>query len=315
MAGYIKQHFPGAEVFFVGKKYTGPVVEKCGNVDKFIDNDILESMSLRKAAAFLKSFGADCIIHVFPDKRLSFISMMAGIKIRVGTSRRFHHFLFLNKKISLSRKKSDLHEAQLNLMLLKRIIPGFVLPEREQIHTLYNFKRDNVIPEHLSKYIDNKRKNIIIHPKSKGSAREWGLDNFSRLVQMLPYDKYNVIIAGTDNEARLMEGFLKLFRARAHDVAGKLSLEDYISLISFSDALVAASTGPIHIAAMAGIYAMGLYSPMKPIFPQRWAPLGANASYFVIEKDCNICRNSNHCECIRSISAETVFNRIETCFS
>lgn len=314
LAGFIKQHIPDSEVIFLGKKYTRPVVDCCNNVDSFIDNDILSSLSLRKASKMLKKTGADTIIHVFPDKRISMLAYMAGIKERVGTNRRWHHRLLLNRTIALSRRKSDLHEAQLNLLLLKNLIPNFVMPLTEDIHSWYGFKKTEPLTGNLSEYVDPHRKNVIIHPKSKGSAREWGLDNFSILLQKLPYDKYNVIIAGTDYEARLMEGFLKLFRARAHDVTGKLTLEEYIQLIAHSDVMIAASTGPLHIAAMAGIHTVGLYSPMKPIFPQRWAPLGQNAGYLVIEKECDKCRKTNYCECIRSIRPDEVLQKIESYF-
>jgi ADP-heptose:LPS heptosyltransferase len=314
LAGFIKQHIPDSEVIFLGKKYTRPVVDKCSYVDRFIENEILQGMSLRKAALFLRKTGADTLIHVFPDARISILSALAGIKLRVGTSRRWHHRLFLNSTMPLSRRKSDMHEAALNLMLLKDMIPDFILPETDMIHTYYGFRKPEVLPEHLSAYIDRDRRNVIVHPKSKGSAREWGLDHFSRLIQLLPYDKYNVIIAGTDSEARLMEGFLKLFRARAHDVAGKLSLGDYITLIAHADVMVAASTGPLHIAAMAGIHTVGLYAPMKPIYPKRWAPIGVNAGFLVKEGECSKCRKSSHCECIRSIRPEDVYQKMEHIF-
>lgn len=311
LAGFIKEHIPGAEVYFLGSRYTRPVVERCACVDRFIENDMLKGMSFRKAASFLKKTGADTLIHVFPDRRISMLAAFAGIKERVGTNRRWHHKLFLNRTMPLSRRKSDLHEAQLNLMLLKDLIPGFVLPDKEQIHCWYGFRKNSVLPEKLAPYIDSRRKNIVVHPKSKGSAREWGLDHFSKLIQLLPYEKYNVIIAGTEPEARMMEGFLKLFRARAHDVAGKLTLDEYTELISHADMMIAASTGPLHIAAMTGIHTIGLYAPMKPIYPQRWAPVGANAGFLVKEGECSKCRKSSYCECIRSIRPEDVFHKME----
>jgi ADP-heptose:LPS heptosyltransferase len=43
--------------------------------------------------------------------------------------------------------------------------------------------------------------------------------------------------------------------------------------------LVAASTGPLHIASAVGIHAIGLYPSKRPMHPGRWMPLGGNASY------------------------------------
>jgi ADP-heptose:LPS heptosyltransferase len=145
------------------------------------------------------------------------------------------------------------------------------------------------------------RFNLILHPKSKGSAREWGLDNFSRLIALLPEDKFSIYITGTKEEGLLMQDFLRRHEKRVTDLSGKLTLTELISFIDSCDGLVAASTGPLHIAAALGKTAIGLYAPMKPIHPGRWAPLGKDAHSLVLDKSCNDCKKSMDCECIRSI--------------
>ena len=40
------------------------------------------------------------------------------IPLRIGTTNRLYHWVTCNELVKLSRKKSDLHEAQLNLKLL-----------------------------------------------------------------------------------------------------------------------------------------------------------------------------------------------------
>ena len=48
--------------------------------------------------------------------------------------------------------------------------------------------------------IDNKKFNLIIHLKSQGSGREWGLTNFSTLKQSLDQEKYKIFVSGTEKE-------------------------------------------------------------------------------------------------------------------
>ena len=74
--------------------------------------------------------------------------------------------------------------------------------------------------------------------------------------------------------------------------------------------MVAASTGPLHIAAALGKYVIGIYPPIKPMHPGRWAPIGKNASYLVLDKKCNKCRNNSHCDCIEDINPELVKNKL-----
>jgi ADP-heptose:LPS heptosyltransferase len=52
-------------------------------------------------------------------------------------------------------------------------------------------------------------------------------------------------------------------------------------VLAAADGVVAASTGPLHLAALAGTRALGLFSPQRPIHPGRWAPIGPHADVVV----------------------------------
>ncbi|MBL0315693.1 MAG: hypothetical protein IPP69_07900 [Flavobacteriales bacterium] len=56
-----------------------------------------------------------------------------------------------------------------------------------------------------------------------------------------------------------------------------INLAELIAFINQYDGLVAANTGPLHIASACGIHAFGLYSLKRPIHPGRWSPVGKNA--------------------------------------
>lgn len=64
-----------------------------------------------------------------------------------------------------------------------------------------------------------------------------------------------------------------------------------------------------------GKRALGLYSPMKPIHPGRWMPLGKRSEYLVLNKLCTDCRRSKECACINSITPIQVKDKIDTYFS
>jgi ADP-heptose:LPS heptosyltransferase len=76
--------------------------------------------------------------------------------------------------------------------------------------------------------------------------------------------------------------------------------------------LVAASTGPLHLAAALGIYALGIYPPIRPMHPGRWAPVGEKAKVFVKEKDCEACRLSADCTCIREIRPQQLVDYLQS---
>ncbi len=293
MAGYLKKHFPQCRIIFVGRNYTRDVVALSEHVDDFISWD--ETHTLPKAHA---------IVHVFPQKQIAQAAKKSKIGVRVGTTNRLFHWWTCNKLIRLSRKNSDLHEAKLNLKLLEFLdIPTDV--KLEEIKDYYGFSKAQTLSEEWMKLIDKTKTNVILHPKSKGSAREWGLDNFSELISSLPENDFKIFITGTKDEGEQAK-LLLVKHKNVTDLTGKLSLKQFISFINNADALVAASTGPLHIASALGKKAIGLFAPMRPIHPGRWMPLGKDAHFAVLDKECSDCRKSKDCHCIREIKSKQI---------
>ncbi|MFD2721109.1 glycosyltransferase family 9 protein [Hymenobacter monticola] len=151
--------------------------------------------------------------------------------------------------------------------------------------------------------------NVILHPRSRGSAREWGLDNFGQLARLLHQAGHRVFVTGTAAEGEELADWLKQNAAfLAADLTGQLSLPQFMAFIAAADGLVAGSTGPLHLAAALGRHALGLYPPIRPMHPGRWAPLGPHAKFMVFDKpNCEDCRQQPAaCTCIRAIEAAAV---------
>ena len=319
MIGLLKRKLPEAQIYFLGKTYTKPLVDLNKNIRGFLNYDEIKELPEQEAASLLKSYGFDAVIHVYPRKDIARLCKKAGIKYRIGTSHRFYHWFTCNKLIHFSRKNSDLHESQLNIKLLKPLkikvpplkdIPAYYdlktprLDDNRKIVEYYDEKVD------IDSFIDENRINLIIHPKSKGSAVEWGLDNFAALLDLLPEDKYKIFLTGTKAEGELLKDFAKLYSDKLTDVTGIFDLEQFIYFISKTNGLVAASTGPLHIAAALGKFTVGIFSPQRPIFPKRWAPVGVNAKY-VVNEDCKPTKDDN---CVSSIAASRVREMIKEFF-
>jgi heptosyltransferase III len=304
LAGYLKELFPNVVVSFLGNTYTEPILKYCSSINHIINYSELNKLSNKEQIQTLRNLEIDAIIHVFPNKHIAQLAKQAGIKYRIGTNRRIYHWFTCNRLVNLSRKQSNLHEAQLNLNLLNGLgVNKF--PLLDEIKNYYNFHID-ISSNSLLQYIDRKKTNIILHTKSKGSAREWGLDNFAKLIEQLNPARFNIILTGTEEEGELYRRTLTTPFPQVIDTSGKLTLHELVQLISASQVLVAASTGPLHIAAALGIKAIGLYAPMRPLFPTRWSPLGKNSHAVVIEKKCNDCKRTKDCACIRAIGIQEI---------
>ncbi|WP_299452785.1 glycosyltransferase family 9 protein [uncultured Microscilla sp.] len=309
MTGYIKSIAPTTKVYFLGKSYTRAVIESSKFVDQFIDKE-----SVVQDSAILASLQAQAIVFAAPDKEVAKAAKQARIPLRIGTSHRWYHWLYCNQKVNFTRKQSELHEAQLNFKLFAPL--GLLTkPTLEQIKQWYGLEpNQQTMPNNdVIQWLSPDKFNLIIHPKSKGSAKEWGLDNYTQLVKALPVNKFQVLITGIKAEGDLIKQQApEIFKfPHVHDLTGKLSLSELVALTSKANGFLAGSTGPLHIASAVGIHTLGIYPPIRPMHPGRWQPVGKQAHYLGLDKKCNDCRKSNVCACVRAISVDQVKQTIE----
>jgi ADP-heptose:LPS heptosyltransferase len=263
LCGFIKKYSPNTRITFIGRSYTQAIVEACPFVDEFVNFD-------KRAETSLK---VDACVFAFPDAEVMQWVKAQGVKKRIATGSRIASWKFANDRVFFSRKNSDLHESQLNFHLL---YPFGVkdIPSLEEIREWHVLKPQVASPIQLE---PNKR-SVVFHMLSKGSALNWSLHQYQELSSLLPAADFNIYITGTEEEGvRIRQGFQ--FDEHIIDVSGKLSLPQLIAFISSCDTLVAASTGPLHIASAVGIRAIGLYPSKRPMHPGRWMPLGAKATY------------------------------------
>jgi len=308
MVKVLKDHFQGSRIGFIASEYTRPVINACEYVDFFIDKkSFLEDNETEGSRA-------DTIIHVFPVKEIALRAKQLMIRRRIGTRNRLFHWYTCNKLVKLSRKNSPLHEAQLNLKLLKGV--GIKAEySKDEIPTLFGLTNLKPLNNHLRTFLKADRFNVIFHPKSQGSAREWGLENFATLASLLPKDRYNILVSGTEKERISLQPMFDLAGDSVTDITGMMNLDQFISFINEADGLVANSTGPLHIAAALGKKALGIYPPIRPMHPGRWAPLGSNSEIFMLNQDCSRCRNNPlSCTCIKAVTPIALADSLERAF-
>lgn len=313
LAAYIKSIHPETKILFLGRTYTAPIAESYQFIDLFLNYDDLFNLSLAEQVKWLSAQNADAIIHVFPQKHVAQLAKKAGIKTRIGTSHRKFNWLTCNKLINFTRKRSDLHESQLNFKLLKGLNINYI-PDISEIKTF--FGKNMFCLENANDILpirDNKI-NVILHPGSRGSAREWGYENFARLATLLPEENFRIWLSGSKEEGVQSSTIFDSYNIKYQNISGKFSLTQLMSFIAGAEALVAASTGPLHIAAALDTLAVGLFPPIRPMHPGRWAPIGKHTQIFVKNINCHDCRKGKPCHCMKSITPEQVAEFIKENF-
>lgn len=304
----LKEHLPNVKIVFLCKRYTAELIEHYSLVDELVISDELEQLSPFEQIERVRELRLDAVVHVFPKKWIAQLMKKAKVPVRIGTSHRIFHWLTCTDLPSFTRKKSPLHEAQLNFKLLSYFGINEV-PSWEFLHstTTYFQAKNADLPNELHDLLNQKY--VILHPKSQGSALEWPLEKYVQLCDDLLESGFTVLFTGTQKEGDIFRDKLPEHK-KCIDTTGKLSLTQLIRVIASADALVACSTGPLHIAGFCGIKAVGLYSSRKPIHPGRWKPLGEYAQALVFDESCVSCSTEKQCLCITQISKEKVLECI-----
>lgn len=285
MAGLLKAKYPEAIIVFLGNTYTKPIISCSEHVDEIWEWAELEKLSPEDQLSWMIEQNVDTFIHVFPRKELAQLAKKAKIKNRIGTSHRSFHLLTCSHKVNFTRKGSELHESQLNLKLLSPF--GIIEePSLDELSSYLGFSKILDLPSQFKELLDDSKEAVILHPKSQGSAIEWGVDNFIQLAKELDANRYQIFITGTEQEAESFRDLLPI-QENIIDMSGKLTLSELVSFISHCNHLVAASTGPLHIAGVCGIHAIGLFSEQRPIHSGRWKPLGNRVTILGAEKNPN----------------------------
>lgn len=306
VAKALKDHFPGVKIGFLGREYTRSVAEACKYIDCFI-----ELQEFLHQPVFVAGEPPQCIVHILPERSVAERAGQLQIPLRIGTTNRLYHWTTCNKLVRLSRKKSSLHEAQLNLKLLQ----PFGIDKDYPLETIghsYGLQPLQPLPAQVSSLIQKNKYNLILHPRSRGSAREWGLHNFVQLIRSLDQDVYRIFISGTKEEQKSMQPLFDEAGDLVTDISGRVTLAELMSFIAQCDGLVACSTGPLHLAAALGKDALGIYAPLHSIHPGRWKPVGPKATVFVVDRICADCKGMKApCHCIEEVSVMSIKNELD----
>ncbi|MEJ2681605.1 MAG: glycosyltransferase family 9 protein [Gammaproteobacteria bacterium] len=330
LLGLLKQAHPQMRVTFLGRGYTRAVLEACVHVDAIVDFDELEQLPEAEQIRTVAALNCDAVLHVFPHRAVAKLCDRVGIARRLGTAHRWYHVRYCNRLTMMGRSRTAWHEAQLNVQLAQRL--GLLVsdehnepPALQELAQYYGLSvsaywpeglsHANTLPTSLSIPADSgdrysmRDRRVIVHPGSRGSARNWPITHFVELVERLLAEGAQVYVTGTEAEGvGFRRDFAPVFERGALDMTGCLSLEQLLGFIQAADALVAASTGPLHVAAALGKVALGIYPPLRPMHAGRWGPLGPQAMALTAgDALCTACRQTDKmCACMAAVSPDRV---------
>ncbi|MBI2795425.1 MAG: glycosyltransferase family 9 protein [Gemmatimonadetes bacterium] len=276
LLGLLRQRWPGAEILFLTRQYARPVAEACAHVHRVVEWPDHHAATAAARAALLRDTGADTLLHLFPRREVAIAGRDAGIARRIGTARRWYHWLTCTERVNVSRKRSALHEAQLNLLVAAPLLHQSRLSLAELVPHA-GLTRAAPLDAAWASRIDPARCTVLVQPLTGGTVPAWPLERWTALARALDPSRFQLFVTGSADEGAQLREWLRSLPAHVEDATGQ-SLALLLSFTRAADCFVGASTGPLHIAAALGVPTIGLYPARESGLPARWEPLGARTT-------------------------------------
>lgn len=250
---------------------------------------------------YLKSEKPDAVVVFYAPWWVSLACWKANVPLRVTRRSQWHSYLFFNRGLRQSRSKAEKHEADYNRELVEYAFEQKINIKPEATPVL---KLAPTTHRHLfEKFALKSGEYFIVHPGMAGSALNWPQSHYSTLIEKL-INAGTVVITGTKGD----EPFLNELRPewekhpQVRWLQSQVNMDELLSLLKSARAVIAPSTGVLHLAAAIGTKCVGIYSPVTAHSAVRWGPRGPQAHF--------IAPLSNEPDCMSTIKVNDVLKAL-----
>lgn len=271
----LRKRFPSAFVAALVRPYTAGVLEGNPHLDELIIDDPdgadAGTSGFWRQTARLRAQRFDTGLMLLPSRRYAWMLFFAGVRTRIGTSRKAYHALTFMRTLTRNNYIPPRHEADYCLDHARAIgadddgleVEVFLNPEER------HQARERLGPGRM----------VGVHPGSGASAPNWRIEHYVTLAAELldRHSDIRVVLTGGPGEERLTPPFSRLPADRVVDLVGQLNLRETMAVISQLDVLVSASTGTMHLAAGLRVPTVSLFCPLASCAPALWGPQGNRA--------------------------------------
>src|SRR6185312_11141692 len=133
----------------------------------------------------------------------------------------------------------------------------------------------NVLPKDeeeikgLLSFLENKPF-IVLHPFVIDIRRTWPSENYAPLADRLKEKNIEVVFTGSESDCAGVEDIISGMKHKAINACGTLSIGGLSAILKHADLVIAADTGPLHLARAVNTPTVGIYWAPNLI---NWGPL------------------------------------------
>jgi heptosyltransferase-2 len=272
----VRKNFPDARISVLVAAQTQDLVR--GN--PFIDEVLIDDREGRhqgmsgfwvlSSEIHARRFDVVFIFHT--KKRTNFACFNARIPERIGYKDKNYGF-FLTQGFPDTRHTGEKHESEYCLDLLR--MAGLRV-ESPQTYLPYHPEAERWADEWMAKHgLSDGQKVVVIHPGASDVTKCWPPSSFTQLMDRLSAQGCPVVVIGHGDTSHITQYLRQTVKSPFFDLTNQTSMAQMASLLKRSHLLISNDSGPVHVAAAAGIYVISLFLRNQPgINPERWRPLG-----------------------------------------
>lgn len=273
----LKQSLPDCQVTVLASEYAAPLAQHCPWIDDVLIDQSAQGVDA--AAALLdvirgRDFNA--AVSLISRTPMAKLLWQAGIPRRYAPATKLA-LVFQNRRLLQRRSRSTSSEWAYNVDLVRALLrdhgvqpveptpPYLVFPENE-----LEDERQRLAAA-LGVVADAPL--VIVHPGNRGSSGNLSLRQYRQLIEGLSGPAVCVITAGPgeiDVASELQSAVDPECGAVVYNSVDGLAA--FAKTVACVDALIASSTGPLHIAGAADVLTVGFFPSRRSVSPVRWAP-------------------------------------------
>lgn len=267
----IRQHFPEAKLTVISGLSTAAVIGLAGLADEQIAVDRVELRDGNKLRSIGKLFKLvrelrlrrfDLVIDLHSLSETNLLGFLAGIRSRLYANRENRSLDSLgNFTPKPPTEDKSKHAAERYFDVLRPLNISVTEPN-------FRFQPDacdiDFVNERYFGETDKKFAGTIgFFPGAGHPSRCWSLDNFAALAKKAAARGFRPVVILGPEEAALRQAVVETFPGSTLVIDG-LTITQFIAAVSRLDAFVTNDTGPMHLAACAGVPVVLLLDERAP---------------------------------------------------
>lgn len=308
----IKSAFAGAEISILAKPRVADIFRSFSPPDKIIfyespgkHQGLAGKMLLAKKLREEK-YG---LAILFPNSfESALITYLARVPKRAGYNTDGRGLLLTHPVPAAEKKKG--HQIDYYLKLINYL--GFPIPTRIPRLEITAEQATWAHQKLKSLRINNEPLIGLTPGSSYGSAKQWSVEKFAKLSEMV-HKKLGarIVILGSQDDRDIAQKILQAGQKMGYDFTGQTTLAEAMALIDQCRLMITNDSGLMHVAA-------ALQVPLVAIFgstdPSHTAPLGEHCRVIRKALPCSPCfkpKCPRNMECMEAISVEEVFGEVK----